>query len=203
MALHGPDHKGSHEGTDPETEDEKARSKHEHMQRMYGSEFPDLTGPDWEKMSSTDQGSAWLAWAKDRIGDQKLEAQDRKLHYSRHRLFRQGLQWISTRDNRLWKESDGSNNRIRADFNMIGPALDFRLSLLREQQPGWRYEAIAGGGTAGRETAEAQQSVVEYVFKTEKAWSIVQTAAASAQTDGISWMEVFIDKTAGPQMQRD
>ncbi len=194
--------KGSHTGTNPTTEDELAKSNQEHMARMYGSEFPGLKDPKWKEMTAQEKGSAWLAWAGDRISEQRGEAADRKLHYARHRLFRQGLQWISTRDNRKWRESDSSNNRIRAVFNMVGPALDFRLSLLREQQPGWRYESIAGGGTAGRETAEAQQSVVEYVFKTEKMWRLVQSGAAEAQTDGISWLEVFIDKTAGPQIER-
>ena len=204
MADHPGSHDGpnSHTGVKPRNKKERQEEALEHMRLMYGTEFPDLESPDWQKKSKGEKGLAWQTWAKARISEQRSESQDRKLHYSRHRLFRQGLQWISTRDNRKWRESDASNNRIRAVFNMVGPALDFRLSLLREQQPGWRYESIAGGGTAGRETAEAQQSVVEYIFKTEKMWRMVQAAAAHAQTDGISWLEVFIDKTAGPQVER-
>ena len=179
---------------------EKEEDRVEDLRKMYGSNFPDLKKLDGK--SPEEKGEEWLAWANARISEQSLEHNDRKLHYSRHRLFRQDLQWISTRDNRKWKEAEGSSNRIRAVFNMIGPALDFRLSLLREQQPGWRYEAVSGGGTSGREMAEAQQSVVEYNFKIQKVWRIIQSAAAHAQTDGITWLEVFIDKTQGPQVER-
>ena len=123
---------------------------------------------------------------------------DKRLHWSRHRHFRHGHQWISTRDGRLWREPQSDVNDLRPVLNVVGPALDFRLGILSEQRPGFRHEPI-GGGVAGREAAEAQQAVSEYYYYVLRAWNVFQDAWYHAQTDGVSFVHVFVDKTAGPE----
>src|SRR5512135_61210 len=164
------------------------QSQKERLQRKYGIDFPDLTstnGPDWRR------------WIEGQRKKQEPIMRDKRLHWSRHRHFRAGHQWISTRDGRLWREPQSDVNDVRPVLNIIGPALDFRLGILSEQRPGFRHEPI-GGGVAGREAAEAQQAVSEYYFYVQRAWNLFLDAWFHAQTDGVSFIHVFVDKTAGP-----
>jgi hypothetical protein len=171
------------------------------LERKYGNRFPDLDA--WRKEKDmVKRGKMWREWIDLQVEMQNGVMSDKRLHYVRHRLMRWGHQWISTRDGRKWRELEASGNRIRRTFNIIGPGLDFRLGLLEEQRPGWQHEPIPGMGVDGRETAEAQQSVVEWYYRTQKMWRLFTLTAADAQTDGVSWMQVYIDKRAGPLIER-
>jgi len=98
--------------------------------RLFGTEFPDKPMARGQKA-----GADWRSWIDARLTEQQATAQDMRLHYSRHRHFRLGRQWISSRDGRTWRELDHDKNKVRAVLNVIGPALDFRLGLLDEQRP--------------------------------------------------------------------
>jgi hypothetical protein len=166
------------------------------LQAIYGESFPDPEEKDKKKLAE-----GWLAWLKGQIALQRGVMEDKRLHWARHRLFRQGRQWISTRDGKHWRELNADENRVRAVFNMIGPALDFRVSLLQEQRPGFKHQPLAGQGVSGRETAEAQQSVAEWYFFTQKIWPLAVSAMSEAQTDGVAFLNVYIDKQGGPQLE--
>src|SRR3990167_2093591 len=125
------------------------------LARLYGEDFPN---------PKDENGESWRRWLDARYTDQKSSINDRKLHYSRHRNFRQGRQWISSRDGRTWREPKADSNTVRVALNIIGPSLDFRLGLLEEQRPGFRHEPLPCAGVSGREQAEAQQSVVEHYY---------------------------------------
>ena len=171
------------------------------LQRKYGPAFPDPKLLNAAK-DERERGRLWRNWIDSVIQMQQGAMQDKRLHWTRHRLFRWGHQWISTRDGRKWREMEARSNRVRKVFNVIGPGLDFRLALLQEQKPGWRAEPIPGMGIDGRETADAQQSLVEWHFRTQKMWRMLNLAYGNAQTDGVCWLELYIDKNAGPVIER-
>lgn len=176
---------------DAKPEVDPAKDQRDRLKRKFGSDFPDLatgTGPDWRR------------WVEGQRKKQEPIMRDKRLHWSRHRHFRNGHQWISTRDGRLWREPQSDVNDLRPVQNIIGPALDFRLGILSEQRPGFRHEPI-GGGVSGRESAEAQQAVAEYYFYVLRAWNTFLDSWFHAQTDGAAFVHVFIDKTKGPSRQ--
>lgn len=167
------------------------KSQKERLQRKFGVDFPDLdstNGPDWRR------------WIEGQRRKQEPIMRDKRLHWARHRHFRAGQQWISTRDGRLWREPQSDVNDLRPVLNVVGPALDFRLGILSEQRPGFRHEPI-GGGIAGREAADAQQAVSEYYFYILRAWETFLDAWFHAQTDGAAFVHVYVDSTKGPSQE--
>lgn len=158
------------------------------LRRKFGESFPLLTEQD---------GARWRQWIESQRKNQEGMMRDKRLHWTRHRHFRAGHQWISTRDGRTWREPQADQNDVRAVLNVIGPALDFRLGVISEQKPGFRHEPLVGG-VAGREAAEAQQSVTEYYYYMLRAWNTFADALSHAQTDGVSFLHVYIDKNAIP-----
>lgn len=167
------------------------KKQKERLQRKFGVDFPDL---------ANNNGADWRRWIESQRKKQEPIMRDKRLHWSRHRHFRNGHQWISTRDGRLWREPQSDVNDLRPVQNVIGPALDFRLGILSEQRPGFRHEPI-GGGVSGRESAEAQQAVAEYYFYYLRAWLAFLDAWFHAQTDGVAFVHLFIDKTKGPSQE--
>lgn len=164
------------------------KNQKERLQRKFGVDFPDLdstNGPDWRR------------WIEGQRRKQEPIMRDKRLHWARHRHFRAGQQWISTRDGRLWREPQSDVNDLRPVLNIIGNALDFRLGVLTEQRPGFRTEPI-GSGIAGRDAAEAQQAVAEYYFYSNRTWNLALDAWFHAQTDGVAFIHVYIDQTKGP-----
>ena len=164
-------------------------SPKQRLAKSYGEGFPDV---------ASNEGADWRKWVDGQRKRQEGPLRDKRLHWSRHRHFRHGYQWISTRDGRTWREPQADVNDVKAVLNLIGPALDFRLGILSEQKPGFRHEAIGGNGTASRESAEAQQAVAEYYFYLLRAWNVFLDAWYNAQTDGVSFIHIYIDPTAGP-----
>ena len=159
---------------------------------FYGEDFPGFEEQD---------GKKWRAWLDAQWDRQQKAMRSKRLHYSRHRNFRQGRQWISTRDGRTWSEPRHDKNTIRSTINIIGPSLDYRLGVLQEQKPGFRYEPL-GTTLEAKEQAESQQVTVEYYFHTLRAWVVMKDALQAAQTDGVAFLHVFKDKTAGPTQKR-
>lgn len=158
------------------------------LARKFGESMPLL---------ESDDGKQWRKWIESQRKAQDGVMRDKRLHYTRHRHFRAGHQWVSTRDGRTWREPQADTNDVRPVLNVIGPALDFRLGILSEQKPGFRHEPLSGG-TAGREAAEAQQAVAEYYFYILRAWNVFLDAWYHAQTDGVSFIHVYVDPHAGP-----
>lgn len=156
-------------------------------------------GPLWPGATNRD-GAKWSEWAKDRIAAQEDVMRDKRLHWARHRHFRQGRQWISSRDSRTWREVDGDRNHVRLVLNVIGPAMNFRLGLITEQAPGFRTQPL-GTGTTGRETAEAQQRIAEYYYNLLRGYKLMRDACSHAQTDGVCFLHVFVDPIGGPSRE--
>lgn len=166
------------------------------LRRRFGDGFPDITD---ESLTPEERGKQWRKWLDNRRNDQKSAHRDAAFHYSRHRRFRDGDQWIASRDGRTWRTPEADENDIRIVNNQIGPALDFRLGILTEQRPGFRKEPL-GSGTLARETAEAQQQVAEYYYYILRAWLAGADAARFGQTDGVGFIHVYVDDDAGPRI---
>ncbi len=173
------------------------------QQRFFGTDFPDLKR-EAELMKQDDgdekAGQRWRKWINSRIGEQESVMRDKRLHWARHHHFRVGRQWISTRDGRTWREMDADKNTIRAVADLIGPALDFRLAIISEQRPGFRAHP-QGTGIDAKETAEAQQSIAEFYYNKLNGQKLSRDSQSQAQTDGVSFLRVFVDKQAGPKRQ--
>jgi len=172
----------------PDTTSMDVADPKKRLARKFGEGMPLLDEQD---------GKKWRTWIESQRKQQDGVMRDKRLHWTRHRHFRAGHQWISTRDGRTWREPQADANDVRSVLNVIGPALDFRLGVISEQKPGFRHEPLVGG-VAGRESAEAQQSVTEYYFYMLRAWNAFQDAWFHAQSDGVSFLHVFVDKNAGP-----
>lgn len=160
------------------------------LRRQYGPEFPGLggTGPEWRQ------------WLDAQMRRQEPIMRDKRLHWMRHRYFRNGWQWITSRDGRTFKEPMKDENDIRLVINLLGPALDFRLGILTEQRPGFRAEGQRSS-SASREWAEAQQLISEYYYHKNQMWEVFRDAWYHAQTDGVSFIHTYVDKNAGPVSQ--
>lgn len=182
-----PSNKDTTEVVDKPSAEENSRSA---QLQAYGEDFPklDAEGPEWRK------------WIDAQLREQESPMRDKRLHWARHRHFRQGRQWISTRDGKTWRELDNDKTEMRLTLDLIGPALDFRLSVISEQRPGFKAEP-SGFGVHAREVAEAQQRVAEYYYHKHDMQQVLQTAASNNQTDGVAFLRVFVDKNAGPQRQ--
>lgn len=172
--------------TDTTPEEEALRRQ----KRKYGPEWPGLKGT----------GQQWRQWLDAQQRRQEPVMRDKRLHWMRHRYFRNGWQWISSRDGRTWKEPMQDENDIRMVINLFGPALDFRLAVLTEQRPGFRAEGL-NSTTAAREWAEAQQSVAEFYYNKSQMSQVFHDAWYHAQPDGVSWVHVYVDKYAGPEAE--
>lgn len=158
-----------------------------------------LFGTNWPGVTSTN-GKQWRLWIEDRIKEQEPTKRDMRLHYSRHRHFVQGRQWISTRDGVTWREPSGEKNNVRAVLDQIGPAIDFRLGIITENRPGFKTYPL-GTGVHASETAEAQQAVAEHYYNKLRGQKLLRDAKSSAYTDGVAFLHVFVDKHAGPSKE--
>jgi hypothetical protein len=164
-------------------------SERNRLVQKFGIGFPGFSNKDPKK---------WREWLEHKRREQEPVMRDKKLHISRHRRFRVADQWISTRDGRKWRQPQEDKNTLRLVQNIFGPALDFRLSIVSEQRPGFKYEPL-GTGIEGRESSEAQQAVAEYYFKILRAWMVFIDALYNAQTDGVAFVHLYVDKNAGPK----
>lgn len=164
------------------------------LQRKFGADFPSLTD------TSPEAGAKWRAWLMSQREQQESQMRDRRLHYGRHRNFRIGNQWISTRDSRTWREPKADKTTVRNVLNLVGPALDFRHGVIAEQRPGFRHELMKTTIEA-REQAEAQQAVAEHYFHKLNTWRTFMDAAFHAQTDGICFVHVYVNKNGGKYVE--
>jgi hypothetical protein len=171
----------------PDIKDPQRKQRQE-QKKLFGEDFPAIGGDAEE----------WKKWIESRMKEQEGPMRDKRLHWSRHRHFWQGRQWISTRDNRTWREVN--DDEVRQTMNLIGPALDYRVGLVAEQKPGFRCQPL-GTGIEGQETAEAQQRIAEYYYNKLLGAKLLRDSTANALPDGVSFLHVFVDKSMGPKRE--
>lgn len=156
---------------------------------LYGSDFPLLgDSPDEED---------WVTWAHntwDRLGP----GVQRRLHLvQRNRMYRQGMQWISSSGYGPWRAPARNRDEVRVVENVIAPALNQRIQILTEQRPGFRVRP-ATGDQDDMKRAEAKQVALEYQFDQQGMLDVIREAAYWAGTDGVTFLELYWDPDAGP-----
>lgn len=156
---------------------------------LYGADFPlILTQFDDED---------WVKWAHN-TWDRLAPGVQRRLHLvQRNRMFRQGMQWISSNGYGPWRPPARSRDEVRVVENVIAPALDQRIQVLTEQRPGFRVRP-ATGDMEDMKRAEAKQTALEYQYDQQNMPEIIREAAYWAGTDGVTFIELYWDPDAGP-----
>lgn len=156
---------------------------------LYGADFPLLAqAPD-------DQD--WVKWTHNQW-DRLAPGVQRRLHLvQRNRMFRQGMQWISSNGYGPWRPPARARDEVRVVENVIAPALNQRIQILTEQRPGFRVRP-ATGDVDDMKRAEAKQVALEYQYDQQGMQDIIREAAYWAGTDGVTFVELYWDPDAGP-----
>lgn len=163
------------------------------LERKFGAGFPkDL------KKATAQEIKHWLHNQRQM---QESVMRERRLIARRLRHFRAGYQWISTRDNKTYHVPKADKNTIQITDNRFGPALDFRHNVVTENRPGFKH-MITKSTVAAREQAEAQQAVAQYYYFKLRAWNVFSEALYHAQTDGVAFIQVFIDPNMGENYEQ-
>lgn len=163
-------------------------SEHRKLEKLYGIDFPG---------GNQMEGEAWVRWLERQFRAQEHSMQAKKLNASLHRNFRMNRQWLTTRDGRKWKSAGDLGGKPRPTLNLFGPALDFRLGVVEDQKPGFNALPLPSQSTSSYEVAEAQQSLAEYYYNRDRYWNLFRAARASAQTDGMCLVHVYVEDNAG------
>lgn len=159
------------------------------MTALYGNTFP-LAG-------NNPTEDDWVRWS-DALWDRHSAAMQERLHIvKRNRLFRKGIQWISSLGLGPWREPPKPRDSARVVHNMIGPALDYRVQLIAENRPGFRMRP-EGNDPNKMKRAEAQQFALEYQYSQQNMSKILREMEYWAGTDGIAFCEETWDPERGP-----
>lgn len=159
-------------------------------QALYGSDFPLLK-------QNGEQEGAWVQWAKTRWEAHRPGMQ-KVLHLvERNRLMRGGDQWVTSTGVGPWREPPKPRDAVRTVDNMIAPALDQRVQILREQTPGFRTRPTTRDPNAMKR-AEAQQMALEYSYAEQDMAEVLAEAAYWAGTDGVSFLGPYWHPDVGP-----
>lgn len=157
---------------------------------MYGSDFPLL---------KADQPSAaqWVAWARS-LWERHRAGLQKTLHLvERNRLMRGGDQWVTSQGIGPWREPPKPRDAVRAVENMIAPALDQRVQILREQTPGFRTRPTTQDPSSAKK-AEAQQMALEYSYHEQSMAEVLAEAAYWCGTDGVCFLGPYWHPDVGP-----
>lgn len=157
---------------------------------MYGESFPLLK----EGAPKDDDWAKWGVelWSKHASGVRS------RLHLNqRNRLFRKGIQWISSLGLGPWREPPRPRDSARIVDNLIAAALDQRVQIIAEQRPGFQTRPSTQD-PADFKKAEAQQFALEYQYDQQQMPDIIRELVYWAGTDGVSFGEVYWDADAGP-----
>lgn len=159
---------------------------------MFGESFPGAD-PANEK-----DPEAWARWANDLWISRSPAMRHRLWCAKRNRLFRAGHQWIdSSGPGEAWVEPPRPRDALRLVYNMIDKALDQRLQIIADQQPGFTISPTTMDSDDKR-AAQARQMACEYQFKQCRMREKVREAEYWAQTDGVAFWQAYWDPTRGP-----
>jgi hypothetical protein len=175
------------------------RSKAERLdalrKALYGGDFPMAT-----KATESDM-DAWASWARG-LWESRRESVQMHLHLvERNRLFRAGMQWISSNGLGPWREPARPRDAARVVYNMVDKALDQRLQIIMDQRPGFSVTPTTQD-PEDRRKAQAQQVALEYQHEQQLMMRIGREAVFWAQTDGVAFWHEQWDPDRGPWDER-
>ena len=157
---------------------------------LYGFDFP-LLNPQGG------QPSDWVKWAHSRWIDLGPSVQKILHLVERNRLFRAGIQWISSSGYGPWREPPRPRDAARVVENLIAPALSQRVQIVSEQRPGFRVRPTTADPD-DMKRAEAKQIGLEYQFDQQEMPALIKEFSYWAGTDGVAFGELHWDAEAGP-----
>lgn len=159
------------------------------MGAMYSDSFPLLKQEPGEE--------DWVKWGES-LWDRHASAVTHRLHIiERNRLFRMGVQWISSLGTVGWREPPKPRDVARVVDNVIAPALDQRAQIISEQRPGFKAMPHTQDPDAMKR-AEAQQAALEYQWEQQEMSGITKEAVYWSGTDGVSFLELYWEPDTGP-----
>lgn len=168
---------------------EQTRETEAALATLYGSSFPLLNSNPDEK--------DWIMWAQDLWTTLGAGVQ-RRLHLvERNRLYKYGIQWITSNNFGPWSEPKKPRDAARIVENCIAPALNQRTQIVSEQRPGFRVRPVTNDPDDLRK-ANAKQRALEYQYDQQGMQQIIREATTWAGTDGVSFLELYWDPDAGP-----
>lgn len=180
----------------PENDDRTPDEQVAALQRaMYGADFP-AADPN-----TADDLQRWASWARG-LWESRREAVQQHLHLvERNRLFRAGMQWISSTGLGPWREPARPRDAARVVYNMVDKALDQRLQIIMDQKPGFSVTPTTQD-PEDRRKAQAQQLALEYQHESQMMPRIGREAGFWAQTDGVAFWHLTWDPDKGPWDER-
>ena len=162
---------------------------------LYGHDFP------LADEASAGDPEAWASWTRG-LWDSRQQAVQQHLHLvERNRLFRAGMQWISSKGLGPWAEPSRPKDAVRIVYNMIDKALDQRLQILMDQKPGFSVTPMTQD-PEDRRKAQAQQLALEYQHEQQQMVRIAREAVFWNQTDGVSFWHQQWGADRGPWDER-
>ena len=175
---------------DLEVESQPSYEVQQALTTLYGPDFPLL-----DAQNATPE--SWIRWTEntwDRLGP----GVQRRLHLvQRNRLYRNGVQWVSSVGFGPWREPPRPRDQVRVVENLIAPALNQRIQIVTEQRPGFRVRPVTGDPD-DMKRAEAKQLALEYQYDQQQMLEIIREATYWAGTDGVCFLESYWDPEAGP-----
>lgn len=159
---------------------------------MFGDSFPGATE------GSEKDPLAWVRWTYDLWASRAPAVRYRLWATQRNRLYRAGQQWIdSASPGDGWVEPPRPRDALRLVCNMIDKALDQRLQIIADQQPGFTIGPTTMDPDDKR-VAQARQMACEYQFRQCAMREKVREAEYWAQTDGVAFWQMYWDPSRGP-----
>lgn len=140
----------------------------------------------------------WAAWVRGRWGSHDAAVQMHLWLCARNRLYRANEMWVSsTGIGSRWTTPPRDPEKARVVVPLIGPALDQRLQVIREQRPGFEVMPVSNTPDEQRK-AQGRQVALEYHWHAQGMDDQVQEAGFWSQTDGAGWWHTTWDRNAGP-----
>jgi hypothetical protein len=117
----------------------------------------------------------------------------------RNRRFYWGDQWISSSGGSRgpWREPPTPKNQVRIVDNRVKPALDWRIQVVTEQRPGFRFEPTDIDPDDKRR-AEAKQKGVEYQWHQQNMQAVLRESAFWSSLHGAAFLYSYWDPNLGP-----
>jgi hypothetical protein len=121
-----------------------------------------------------------------------------RLHaVERNRLFREGIQWVSSIGFGPWRTPPGPKDAVRYVHNMFDDALDQRHEILIEQRPGFSTKPTRQDPDSIKK-AEGQQIALEYQYGEQHMQAVLGEMGYWVGTDGVCFAYTFWDPDKGP-----
>ena len=178
------------------------------MAALYGDDFPLILAlreaeaagemmfdvPTLAKYTTQDE---WCSWARQRWDAHRAAVSTHLWLIQRNRLYRAGLQWVSSKGRGPWREPPRQAESARIVHNLEDKALDQRLQVMTDQRPGFEVDPNTFDPDEKRK-ATARQQALEFLYDAQRMEDQARDAAYWAGTDGVAFWHVYWDRDAGP-----